>query len=92
MMISFCMDTIKRYYRVDRREIFFIQSIFEGYDGLATISTVDPNRGVIRLSIPPETETDVLDILQDLKTSGILMEAVVPADSTTKFTKDTKKK
>ena len=84
------MDTIKRCYRVDRREIFFIQSIFEGYDGLATISTVDPNRGVIRLSIPPETETDVLDILQDLKTSGILMEAVVPADSTTKFTKDTK--
>ena len=86
------MDTIKRYYRVDRREIFFIQSIIEGYDGLATMSTVDPNRGVIRLSIPPETETDVLDILQDLKTSGILMEAVVPADSTTKFTKDTKKK
>ena len=86
----FVVDTIKRYYRVDRREIFFIQSIFEGYDGLATISTVDPNRGVIRLSIPPGTETDVLDILQDLKTSGILIEAVIPANSTMKFTKDTK--
>ena len=69
------MDTIQRYYRVDRREICFIQSIFEGYDGLATMSTIDPNRGVIRLSIPPDTETDVLDILQDLKTSGVLMEA-----------------
>ena len=84
------MDTIKRYYRVDRREIFFIQSIIEGYDGLATISTVDPTRGVIRLSMSPGTETDVLDILQDIKASGILIEAVIPADSTTKFTKDTK--
>ena len=81
------VDTIKRYYRVDRREIFFIQSIFEGYDGLVTISTVDPNRGVIRLSIPPGTETDVSDILQDLKTSGILIEAVVPVSSRHQDTK-----
>ena len=84
------VNTIQRYYRVDRREIFFIQSIFEGYDGLATMSTVDPNKGVIRLSIPPDTEADVLDILQDLKTSGILIEAVVPTDSISKLTKDTK--
>ena len=87
MMISFCMDTIKRYYRVDRREIFFIQSIFEGYDGLATISTVDPNRGVIRLSIPPDAETDVLNILQGLKTSGILIEAMAPVSSCHQDTK-----
>ena len=42
------------------------------------MSTIDPNRGVIRLSIPPDTEKDVLDILKDLKTSGVLMEDVVP--------------
>ena len=70
------MDTIQRYYRVDRREIFFIQSIFEGYDGIATVSTVDPKKGMIRLSIPPGAERDVLDILRDLKNSGIMMEAV----------------
>ena len=81
------MDTIQRYYRVDRRDIFFIQSIFEGYDGLATMSTIDPTRGVIRLSMSPGTETDVSDILQDLKASGILVEAVIPADSATKDTK-----
>ncbi|MBC8247395.1 MAG: DUF4911 domain-containing protein [Deltaproteobacteria bacterium] len=81
------VDTIKRYFRVDRREIFFIQSIFEGYDGLAMMSTIDPTRGVIRLSMYPGTETDVSDILQDLKASGILIEAVIPVDSTTKDTK-----
>ena len=72
------VDTIKRYYRVDRRDIFFIQSIYEGYEGLATMSTIDPIRGVIRLSMHPDTETDVLDILQDLKASGVLIEDVVP--------------
>ena len=81
------METTQRYYRVDRREIFFIQSIFEGYDGLAMMSTIDPTRGVIRLSMSPGTETDVSDILQDLKASGILIEAVIPVDSTTKDTK-----
>lgn len=72
------MDTIQQYYRVDRRDIFFIQSIFEGYDGLVTMSTIDPIRGVIILSMSPDTETDVLDILQDLKASGVLIEAMVP--------------
>ncbi len=82
------VDTIQRYYRVDRREIFFIQYIFEGYDGLATMSTIDPNLGVIKLSIPHDTEADVLDIMKDLKISGLLMEAVDPADYTTKCTND----
>ena len=72
------VDTIQRYYRVDRRDIFFIQSIFEGYDGLVTMSTIDPTRGEIRLSMSPDTETDVSDILQDLKASGVLIEAVGP--------------
>jgi hypothetical protein len=70
------VEATQRYYRVDRREIFFIQSIIEGYDGLAMMSTIDPTRGVIRLSMSPGTETDVSDILQDLKASGILIEAL----------------
>jgi len=70
------VDTIQRYFRVDRKEIFFIQSIFEGYDGLASMSTIDPNLGVIRLSISPDTEAVVLEILQSLKLSGIMLEPV----------------
>ena len=42
------------------------------------MSTIDPTRGVIRLSMSPDTETVVSDILQDLKASGILIETVVP--------------
>ena len=40
-------ETIKRYYRVDRREIAFLRFIFEAYDGLAVLETLDPEAGSI---------------------------------------------
>jgi hypothetical protein len=63
------LKTIKQHYRVDRREIAFIKFIFEGYDGIAMMRTVDAARGVIALHIPPGCEKQVSAILQDLKKS-----------------------
>ena len=70
-------ETIKRHYRVDRREIAFLRFIFEAYDGLATIETLNPELGVILFSIAPGCESDVDLILKDLK-NDILMEPVQP--------------
>ena len=67
------MNTIKKYLRVDRREIGFLKFIFEAYDGIVTITTVDPDQGVILLCIAPGCENDVEMILQDLK-KDILIE------------------
>ena len=67
-------ETIKRYYRVDRREIAFLRFIFEAYDGLAIIETLNPESGDIVLYIAPGCESDVDMILRDLK-GGILLEA-----------------
>ena len=61
------MNTIKKYFRVDRREIAFLKFIFEGYDGIVTLTTVDSNQGVVLLGIAPGCENDVKMILQDLK-------------------------
>ena len=61
------METIKRYYRVDRREIAFIKFIFEAYDGIAGMRTTDPAKGIIKLHIAPGCEEQVDRILQDLK-------------------------
>jgi len=70
-------ETIKRYYRIDRREIAFLRFIFEAYDGLAIIETIDPVAGALVLHIAPGCEPDVEMILGDLK-KDILMEAVQP--------------
>jgi Domain of unknown function (DUF4911) len=71
-------ESAKRCYRVDRREIAYLKFILEAYDGLAVVSTLDPQAGIIVLHISPGCETDVETILQDL-TREILMEPAQPA-------------
>lgn len=66
-------ETIKQRYRVDRREIAFIRFIVEAYDGLAIVTTLDSDTGLIELQIAPGCEQDVETILQDLK-QDIMME------------------
>jgi hypothetical protein len=61
------LETIKRYYRVDRREIAFIKFIFEAYNGIAGMRTIDPAKGVIELLIAPGCEEQVERILRDLQ-------------------------
>jgi len=61
------LETIKKYLRVDRREICFLRFIFEAYDGIAIITTIDSDSGIVLLSIAPGCEDDVEMILQDLK-------------------------
>lgn len=61
------VETIKRYYRVDRREIAFIKFIFEAYDGIAVLETLDPNAGIVVFHIAPGCEPDSDAILLDLK-------------------------
>ena len=68
-------ETVKRYYRVDRRDIAFLRFIFEAYDGLAIIETVNPESGLIVFYITPGCEADVDMILRDLS-ADIMMEAV----------------
>ena len=66
-------ETIKQHYRVDRREIAFIRFIVEAYDGLAIVTTLDPQTGLIEFQIAPGCEQDVERILEDLK-RDIMME------------------
>ena len=66
-------ETIKQHYRVDRREIAFIRFIIEAYDGLAVVTTLDSDTGLIEFQIAPGCEQDVETILQDLK-QDIMME------------------
>ena len=61
------LEATKRYYRVDRRQIAFLRFIFEAYDGIAVMTTVDPQRGIIELRIAGGCEGDVDFILDDLK-------------------------
>jgi hypothetical protein len=69
------LKTKRKYLRVDRREICFIKFIFEAYNGIATITTVDPDQGIVLLCIAPGCENDVEMILQDLKKDILIEQA-----------------
>ena len=69
------LETIRKYFRVDRREICFLRYIFEGYDGIAILTTIDPGSGFVAFHISPGCEEDVEMILQDLK-KEIMIEPV----------------
>ena len=66
------VETIKRYYRVDRREIAFLRFILEAYDGIAVLETLDSKSGIVLFHIAPGCESEVDAILQDLKNDFML--------------------
>jgi uncharacterized protein DUF4911 len=70
------LETTLKYFRIDRREICFVHFIFEACDGLATVTTIDPVLGIVRLSVAPGAEDDTDSIIRDLKSTGIMIEAV----------------
>lgn len=71
------MEITKKYYRVERKDISFLKFIFEAYDGIAVITTVDRPKGIVMFRIPPGCENEVDVVLQDLG-KKMMIEAYVP--------------
>jgi len=69
------MQCRKKYVRVDKRQIGFMKFIFEAYDGIANLTTIDAALGIISINIPKGCD-EVVDNL--LKTLGrdILIESL----------------
>ena len=73
------MESVRKYIRVDRKEINYLKFIFEGYDGLASLTTIDPAFGIVLLCIAPGCIKDVNMVLRDLE-GDIMIEPVNDTD------------
>lgn len=69
------LETTSRLYAVDRKQVGYIKFIFEAYDGIAVVETIDPGAALIKLHIAPGCETDADGVLAELK-KDIRMEPV----------------
>ena len=80
-----CNATLRRYYRVDRREIHFLKFILEGYDGVAVIRTVNPLAGLVVLHIGPGCQGVVDMVIRDLEREIRIerVELMIDEESTT---------
>jgi hypothetical protein len=68
------METGCKYFRVDRRDIAYLRFIFEGYDGIAVVTTLDRDAGIVAVRIAPGCENEVVGVLSALS-KEILIEA-----------------
>ena len=50
-----------------RRDIAYFKYILEGYEGFATVTTIDKDKSVVQLSIAPDLDSDVGVLLEALK-------------------------
>lgn len=84
------LETTKRFYRVDRRRIGFIQFILEAYDNLAGMTTVDARQGVVQITTAPGCEAMVAGIIESLAEQFqlILIDGAPSAEAIEKYERD----
>jgi hypothetical protein len=79
------LETERAYYRVEGKEISYLRFIFEAYDGIATLTTIDPAAGLICLLIPPGCRSEVETVLRDLRKQFGIEPAFPPPSATGPF-------
>jgi hypothetical protein len=65
---------IEKIFEVKKNDIAPIQFIIEGYEGMATVSTIDPHTAIIKFSIMPDFISDITVIINDLKNKYQIVE------------------
>jgi len=65
-------------YQVDPYEIHYLKFILEAYDGLATLTTLDSQEGLVQLAVPPGSNRS-LEILMEALGQELKLERVSPA-------------
>jgi hypothetical protein len=73
------METIKKAFLVDRREIAYIRMTLESYGGMAVVTTLDPRKALIEVLIAPGCLDQVEQLVEDLvKREGIKLVPLKP--------------
>jgi len=60
-------DTVQIQVEIPREEIAYMVSLFEGYDSLAVVRTLDNARGLVELMVAPDFLDDTRRLLEALK-------------------------
>lgn len=71
------MESIVKYYRMDRQQIHFLKFILEAYEGLAVLTTVDKTSGLVSLRIAPGRVAEAGELLAALKERTLIEPAVI---------------
>lgn len=79
-MVILTQAMIMKWFKINKSDIMLVQFIIEGYEGLATVSTIDPKAAILQVLIMPDFIEDAEGILDYLKDRFIMEE--VPSQNT----------
>jgi DNA-directed RNA polymerase subunit F len=71
---------IKKWLKLKTKDIALVQFILEGYEGLATVTTIDRRLAVIQVAIMPDFESEMICILESLKKQFTMEDISCPLD------------
>lgn len=74
------MNTIQKYFRVNPKDMAYVKSIVESYEGLAVLRTVDSEEGIMEWMIPPDLVEEAEKLIDSLR-EEILIVPVSPPSS-----------
>lgn len=70
------MDTISLFIQIPPHEIAYLNFVFESYEGVTAVRTVDPHEGIVELMVPPHYQEEIKEILKDLAEEFPIQEVV----------------
>lgn len=59
---------IYRFFKVPREGINILKGIFECYEGMCLLSTVDVDQSIVQLTIAPDFASDIETVIADMQT------------------------
>jgi hypothetical protein len=74
------MDTVQKYYRIDRNGIALLKFILESYDNAAVLRTVDEKGSVVEIFIAPDFIDDVQAVIAEYRDEFNIREIERPDD------------
>jgi hypothetical protein len=57
----------RKWFKLQRKHIALVQFIIEGYEGMATVTTIDPSKAIIQISIMPDYIQEISNIIEELR-------------------------
>jgi len=67
ILSSNALQSVTRTYRVDTSRISFLKFILEAYDGMAQLTTLNPDLGLVEIYVASGCMSDFEKVIMDLK-------------------------
>lgn len=70
------MKSYEFFIKTERKHIDFLNKVFEAYEGLGIVRTIDAVAGDIKIITMENSKEDIVNIISDLKNYGVAVEII----------------